>query len=73
MTVTWWIGRFAQVLALVFVILLAAEVIKGGNIANGWRDSAIWAGVAAAIFTGSRFYRVRKRQACALCQDTPPP
>ena len=66
-----WITRFLQVLALVFVILLAAEIIKGGTVAGGWLDSAIWSSVAATVFTGSRYYRARRGQACALCQDLP--
>jgi len=32
-----------------------------------------WGVLASALFTGTRIYRSRKGQACAVCNDTPEP
>ena len=66
-----WIKRFLMVSALVFAILLAAEVVKGGTLQGGWPSALFWASTSAAVFTGSRYYQARKGLACALCRDLP--
>jgi len=66
-----WIKRLLTVFALVLVILLAAAVIKGSTVEGSWLESAFWAGISAAAFTVTRYYRARQGQACALCQDLP--
>jgi hypothetical protein len=66
-----WITRLLMVMTLVFSILLAMEVLKGGTLQAGWPSALIWAGISAAVFTGSRYYQARKGLACALCRDLP--
>jgi preprotein translocase subunit SecG len=66
-----WITRLLVVCALVFAILLATEVIKGGTVQGGWASALFWASASAAVFTGSRYYQARKGLACALCRDLP--
>ncbi len=65
-----WIGRFCLVVALAFVILMAASLLRGRPVQTALTDSITWAMIAAAIFTGSRYYQARKGVACALCKDT---
>jgi hypothetical protein len=64
-----WALRFAQISVLVFVILVAAALIKGGTVASAWLESAFWAVISASTFTVTRYYKARKGEACALCQD----
>ena len=66
-----WITRLLIVTALVFAILLAVEVLKGGTLQVGWPGALLWAGISASVFTGSRYYQARKGLACALCRDLP--
>jgi hypothetical protein len=68
---SFWIRRFALVTALVFVILLASESIKGHAISGTWLSALAWSLVSASLFIGARYYQVRKGQACALCNDLP--
>ena len=65
------IKRFVVVTALVFAVLMVAELLKGHDIEASVTFSALWSVIACAIFTGARIYRARKGQYCALCGDAP--
>jgi hypothetical protein len=65
-----WIRRFFVVSGLAIVILVAADLLKGGTLDGAIPSALAWALIASAIFTGSRYHRARKGQACALCRDT---
>ncbi|MES2759229.1 MAG: hypothetical protein V4693_17800 [Pseudomonadota bacterium] len=65
-----WVGRFFLVVAITFVILLAASLLRGRAVDKALTESLTWAMIASAIFTGSRYTRAKKGIACALCKDT---
>jgi len=66
-----WVKRFVVVTALVFAVLMVAELLKGHDLEAAITFSALWSVIASAIFTGARIYRVRKGQYCAICGDAP--
>lgn len=65
-----WIKRYLSVAAIVFVILMASALLRGRGVDTALSESFIWALVAAAVFTGARYYRASKGIPCALCKDT---
>ncbi len=65
-----WIGRFFLIVALAFMVLLAASLLRGRPVGKALTESFTWAMIASAIFTGSRYTRAKKGIACALCKDT---
>lgn len=65
-----WIGRFFLVVAVAFVCLLAASLLRGRPLEKALTESLTWAMIASAIFTGSRYTRAKKGIACALCKDS---
>ncbi|MDB5919367.1 MAG: hypothetical protein JWR40_3601 [Massilia sp.] len=65
-----WVRRFLWVTGIVTMILIAAALLRGRSLDTALSESFTWALVAAAIFTGSRYYQARKGIACALCKDT---
>jgi len=68
-----WIKRFLAVAALVFAVLMLIELLKGHDPESALTFSAVWSLITSAIFTGTRIYRSRKGQYCAVCRDTPEP
>jgi hypothetical protein len=65
-----WIGRFCLAAGIAFLILVVASLLRGRALETALTDSAVWALVSSAVFTGSRYYQARKGVACALCKDT---
>lgn len=65
-----WVRRFLWVSGIVFMILMAASLLRGRAMETALSESFVWALVSAAIFTGWRYYQARKGVACALCKDT---
>jgi hypothetical protein len=66
-----WIKRFFTVLVGAFVIIAAAQVIKGHDYYYAVMQGGIWGIITAAVFIGARLYQSRKGQHCAICKDTP--
>lgn len=66
-----WVRRFLTVLAGAFVVIAAAQLLRGRTVEEAIPHASLWAPVAAVIFTGSRLYQSRRRQHCAICKDTP--
>ncbi len=65
-----WVKRFLWMTGMVFMVVMAAALLKGRAIETSLSDSFIWALVSAGVFTGWRYYQARKGVACALCKDT---
>ncbi|MES2298191.1 MAG: hypothetical protein V4582_14190 [Pseudomonadota bacterium] len=65
-----WVRRFVFVSALAFVILVGADLLKGGRIDAAVPSALAWALISASIFTAARYRSARKGLACALCRDT---
>jgi hypothetical protein len=70
---SFWIKRFVVVTALVFSVLMVAELAKGHGFEAALWFSAVWSLIAGAVFTGARIYHSRKGRYCAICRDTPAP
>lgn len=71
MGTTFWIKRFLTVLAGAFVVIGAAQMLKGHDLPYSVTQAAIWAAITATVFTVARFYQSRRGQHCAICKDTP--
>ena len=71
MGTAFWIRRFLLVWVFALVLIGGAQALKGHPLRYALGQGLFWATVSAGVFTGSRFYRSRQGQACALCKDTP--
>ena len=71
MSFTFWLKRFLTVYAGAFLVLLAVGLLRERGLARAAGESALWAGIATAIFIATRVYRSRQGQHCELCGDTP--
>lgn len=69
-SIGFWIKRYFWMTGIVFVILLAAALLRGRAMEAALSESSVWALVSAGVFTGWRYYQARKGVACALCKDT---
>jgi hypothetical protein len=65
-----WVKRFLWVAGIVFMILMAAALLRGRSVDTALSESFIWGLVTAGVFTGARYRQARKGIACALCKDT---
>ena len=66
MGMTFWMRRFALAYAIAFTAIAAGQwLLRGRTPAEAALHAAIWAGVAAAVYTGSAYYKSRR---CALRQ-----
>lgn len=71
MGAAFWIKRFLTVLAGAFAIICAAQLIKGHDLTYSATQAAVWATIAAALFTTARIFQSRRGRHCAICKDTP--
>lgn len=60
-TVLYWTAQFALAAVSMFVILLALDLAGGASLAASWQLSAAYALAVAAVFTGLRFSKARRR------------
>ena len=69
---TWfWIRLFFTVLALAFVLIAGAHLLRGRSAKYAVGEGIVWSLITASIFISTRLYRSRKGQHCAMCADTP--
>jgi F0F1-type ATP synthase assembly protein I len=66
-----WSKRFLTVLAGAFVVIGAAQMVRGHDLSSSAIHGGVWAVIAATVFTVSRYFQARKGQHCAICRDTP--
>lgn len=76
MGAVFWIRRCLLVFAGAFVVIAAAQLLKGHALTDAATQGSIWAAISATVFTGarlvqSRLVQSRQGQHCALCRDTP--
>lgn len=71
MSTGFWIKRFLTVLALAFVVICVAQLLKGRGLEYSSTQAAIWSVISALVFTVARVFQSRRGQHCALCKDTP--
>jgi hypothetical protein len=66
-----WIKRFFIVLLGAFVIITAAQMLKGREPEYSLMQGAVWGAVSALVFTVARYFQSHRGQHCAVCRDTP--
>lgn len=66
-----WIRRFFSVYGFAFLALLASERFKGHGWERACAFSALWGGLSASLFIGTRLYHASKGARCAICRDMP--
>lgn len=71
MGAAFWIKRFLTVLVGAFIVIAAAQLLKGREVAYSILQGAIWGLLTAAVFTGARYWQSSRGQHCAICKDTP--
>ncbi len=71
MGTAFWIRRAATVFATAAALLFVAGLLKGRALTDAAAYSALWSGLATAVFIGGRLYQSSRGQHCALCNDIP--
>ena len=66
MGATFWIKLLLTVFAGAFVLIGAVQMLKGHDLLYSVTQGAIWSAIAATVFTGTRFFRSRRGQHCAV-------
>jgi hypothetical protein len=69
MGVAFWVKRFLLVLAVAFVVLVGAELVKGHPQAAALQFAAGWSFATSTIFTLASYLRYRRNPACWLPGD----
>lgn len=71
MGTAFWIRRYLTVLVGAFVVIGAAQLLRGHDPVYAAGQAGIWAFISATVFTGARFFQARQGRHCAICKDTP--
>ena len=71
MGTAFWIKRYLLVLVSAFVVICAAQLLKGRGLEYALTQAGIWSVVASLVFTVARYFQARRGQHCAICKDTP--
>ena len=64
-----WIGQYLFAVVSMFVLLLVVDLLRGESLERAWPSALAWAGVASALFIGTR-YRNMKRSLAGGVRDT---
>lgn len=59
--VTYWLGQFLLAGVSMFVILVVLDMAGGATLAGSWQMSAAYALAVAAVFTGMRLSKARRK------------
>jgi len=70
-SIAFWIKRFLTVLFGAFVVIYAAQLLRGHTLPYSIEQAAFWAAISATVFTVGRFFQARQGRHCAICKDTP--
>ena len=67
-----WIRRFAlALLCAVLAIVVGQVFLRDRPLDVALPHALSWGIVAASVYVGALFYRLRQRRHCELCRDTP--
>ena len=66
-----WVRRYLWTTGIVFMLLMAASLLRGRATERALSESFTWALLSAAVFTGWRYRQARRGATCALCKDRP--
>lgn len=69
MGATFWIKRFLLAAVPLFAILAAVEWFKGSAATEDYLSAAVWALIAAGVFTYTAWRRFRNAMACSACES----
>jgi len=61
-----WIGQYLFAVASMFALLLVVDLLRGERLERAWPASLAWAGVASALFIGTRYRNMKRAGAGAL-------
>ena len=62
-----WIMQYLFAVASMFVLLMAVDLARGETLERAWPSALIWAGVASALFIGTRYRNMKRGLACGVC------
>jgi hypothetical protein len=66
MGVVFWVKRFLQAVAVAFVVLFCAELVKGHGQTAALQYAGSWGLATGVIFTIASYVRYRRNPACWL-------
>jgi len=64
-----WVKRFVLAAVPLFAILAAVEWFKGSTEREDYLSAAVWALIAASVFTYAAWRRFRNAMACGACDS----
>jgi len=62
-----WIVQYLFAVVSMFVLLMAVDLMRGESLARAWPSAMAWAGIASALFIGTRYRNMKRGLACAVC------
>lgn len=71
MGTVFWVRRFLLVMTVAFVIIGAAQWLKGHSLQYAASQGLVWGAISAGLFVATRIYHARRGRHCAMCKDTP--
>jgi uncharacterized membrane protein len=66
---SFWLRRYLLVFAAACVIIACAQALKGHDTGYAVTQGVVWGLVTAAVYLAALYYRIRKGQKCAVCDD----
>jgi hypothetical protein len=58
-----WIAQYLFAVASMFALLLVVDLLRGESVARAWPSALAWAGVASALFIGTRYRNMKRASA----------
>lgn len=62
-----WIAQYLFAVASMFALLLVVDLLRGESLERAWPSALVWAGVASALFIGTRYRNMKRGSACGVC------
>lgn len=73
MNTGFWMSRFLVALAVAFVIITGAQLLRGHTTEDAVVHGLVWSVITAVIYVGVNYYKWRRGQRCVICGDPPTP
>jgi hypothetical protein len=62
-----WIAQYLFAVASMCALLLVVDLLRGESLERAWPSALAWAGIASALFIGTRYRNVKRGIACGVC------
>lgn len=62
-----WIVQYLFAVVSMFALLMLVDLLRGETLQRAWPSALTWAGVASAIFVGTRYRNMKRGIACGAC------